>query len=132
MSFFEFGVFGPASPEVLEGFLLVPECLLQDHAGYVSQKWELFLERHKPFFYLRVGYGFPVFVVGISAKTEGIVINKTTTAERLSKECFLFWRWVESFLALFGFQTVELPFVEKVANGRVIHEYRTNFRSHQQ
>ena len=34
--------------------------------------------------------------------------------------------------ALFGFQTVELSFAEKVASGRVIHEYRTNFRSHQQ
>ena len=97
MSFFEFRVFGPASPEVLKDFLLIPECLLQDHAGNIGEKRELLFERHKTFFCHRVGNGFSIFLVGISAKTEGIVINKKATTKRLSEKCFLFWRWVESF-----------------------------------
>lgn len=40
-SFFAFRIFGPTSPEVLESFLLIPECLLQvsppDWAGLPRQ-----------------------------------------------------------------------------------------------
>ena len=90
--------------------LLLLFCFLAGGAKPVdAEKREPFLERHQALFCLRVGDGLSIFAVGISAKTEGIVINKTGTTKRLGKKCFLFWRWVESFFTgAFCFHSYEL------------------------
>ena len=93
-------VFSPPCEEIGKGRLNMPQALLKGHRANFIQKREvvLFLPARQHYGGLIVPNARFVFVPSLGPQGECFVVDQPCTADRSTKQVFLFSRWVESVL----------------------------------